>query len=162
MQEEIRLLSLWQPWASLIAMGVKKVETRHWYTPYRGLLAIHAAKRKIDADGKSLMAELSDLIPDGCDLPYGAIVAVARLDYCTEMVVNNEQQAYCYVQGSERFYPSATEEICGYWDSGRYAWMLEDIRPIDPISIPGKQGLSVIRDAELLGQIEKGLSHATD
>ena len=38
-------LSLWQPWASAIAVGAKVFETRHWATERRGLIAIHAAKR---------------------------------------------------------------------------------------------------------------------
>ena len=41
----IPCLSLWQPWASLIAIGAKHIETRHWKTDYRGPIAIHAAKR---------------------------------------------------------------------------------------------------------------------
>ncbi len=40
----IKAISLWQPWASLVAAHVKRHETRHWSTEYRGLLAIHAAK----------------------------------------------------------------------------------------------------------------------
>ena len=39
-----RCLSLIQPWATLVAIGAKKVETRSWKTPYRGWLAIHASK----------------------------------------------------------------------------------------------------------------------
>jgi activating signal cointegrator 1 len=39
----MKVLSLWQPWASLVAHGLKKIETRGWdATPYRGPLAIHA------------------------------------------------------------------------------------------------------------------------
>lgn len=44
----MRALSLWQPWASLIALGVKTIETRGWSTKYRGPLLIHAAKRAPD------------------------------------------------------------------------------------------------------------------
>ncbi|HVM07165.1 MAG TPA: ASCH domain-containing protein [Acidimicrobiales bacterium] len=40
----MKAISLWQPWASLIAYGVKTIETRSWSTPYRGRIAIHAAK----------------------------------------------------------------------------------------------------------------------
>lgn len=36
-------LTLHQPWASLVALGVKTIETRAWSTLYRGPLAIHAA-----------------------------------------------------------------------------------------------------------------------
>ncbi|MEL6614044.1 MAG: hypothetical protein AAFQ53_18260 [Bacteroidota bacterium] len=41
----ILALSLWQPWASLMASGHKSIETRSWYTHHRGLVAICAAKR---------------------------------------------------------------------------------------------------------------------
>ena len=41
----MRAISLWQPWATAIAVGVKQIETRHWKTDYRGPIAIHAAKR---------------------------------------------------------------------------------------------------------------------
>lgn len=40
----IKALSIWQPWASLVAAGVKRHETRHRATSYRGPVAIHAAK----------------------------------------------------------------------------------------------------------------------
>lgn len=39
----MRALSLYQPWASLIAFGEKKVETRGWATDYRGPLEIGRA-----------------------------------------------------------------------------------------------------------------------
>jgi hypothetical protein len=37
-------LTLLQPWASLIALGVKTIETRSWSTSWRGGLVIHAGK----------------------------------------------------------------------------------------------------------------------
>ncbi len=36
-------LTLTQPWATLVAIGAKCIETRSWSTRYRGPLAIHAA-----------------------------------------------------------------------------------------------------------------------
>ena len=44
--DTIPALSIWQPWASALAHGVKQYETRHWSTAYRGPLLIHAAKKK--------------------------------------------------------------------------------------------------------------------
>src|SRR5690349_2810871 len=41
---EIRGLSLWEPWAFLMAVDEKRFETRSWATPYRGTVAIHASK----------------------------------------------------------------------------------------------------------------------
>ena len=46
----MKALTLWQPWASLIAVGAKTIETRSWSTKYRGPLAIHAAKRRPDTE----------------------------------------------------------------------------------------------------------------
>jgi hypothetical protein len=40
-----KALSLWQPHAQAIALGIKPYETRGWKTDYRGPLAIHAAKK---------------------------------------------------------------------------------------------------------------------
>lgn len=39
-----KILTLSQPYASLVALGAKRIETRSWRTSYRGPLAIHAAK----------------------------------------------------------------------------------------------------------------------
>ena len=40
----MKVLTLTQPWATLVAIGAKRIETRSWSTKYRGPLAIHAAK----------------------------------------------------------------------------------------------------------------------
>jgi hypothetical protein len=41
----MKALTLWQPWATAIALGLKHYETRTWFVGYRGDLAIHAAKK---------------------------------------------------------------------------------------------------------------------
>lgn len=40
----MKVITLHEPWATLMAIGAKKIETRHWPTKFRGLVAIHAAK----------------------------------------------------------------------------------------------------------------------
>ena len=56
----MKAISLWQPWASLIACGAKPFETRHWAPP-RDLIgqtiAIHAAK-KVDKDAAAMATDL--------------------------------------------------------------------------------------------------------
>jgi hypothetical protein len=92
----VKAISLWQPWASFIASGAKRIETRSWATSYRGPIAIHAAKRKILKEIKELaeyeeyraalripVEEEEDLEVEAATkkmltLPYGAIIAVAR------------------------------------------------------------------------------------
>ena len=39
-----KAISIKQPWASLICMGIKDVENRTWQTHYRGRIFIHASK----------------------------------------------------------------------------------------------------------------------
>lgn len=39
-------LSLHQPWATLIAQGVKTIETRRWRTHYRGHIVICSTKKR--------------------------------------------------------------------------------------------------------------------
>lgn len=44
--ERSRVLSLHQPWASLLVNGIKRIENRNWNTAYRGRLWIHATSRR--------------------------------------------------------------------------------------------------------------------
>ncbi len=41
----MKALTVMQPWATLVALGAKRIETRSWSTSYRGPLAIHASGR---------------------------------------------------------------------------------------------------------------------
>lgn len=43
----MKVLTLHQPYASLIVSGLKTIETRGWSTKYRGSLAVHAAARRV-------------------------------------------------------------------------------------------------------------------
>ena len=88
----MKAITLWQPWASLIAVGAKTIETRGWATNYRGPLAIHAAKRRAKfEDMKHLVSGQLDaweawfraglVSDDGAtdNMPYGQIVATCTL-----------------------------------------------------------------------------------
>ena len=85
----MKAITLTQPWATLVSLGLKRFETRSWQTSYRGPLAIHAAKgfprwaRELCAEEPFRMA-LSGLLehcPPGLlyPLPLGQIVAVCDL-----------------------------------------------------------------------------------
>ena len=81
------MISLWEPFASLVAAGLKMYETRSWAPPLSLVgqrIGIHAAVRLIrDADWDSLGYEVREatvaLFPDGVGIPYGKIVATAEL-----------------------------------------------------------------------------------
>lgn len=123
----MRAISLWQPWASAIALGVKRVETRHWSTNYTGPLLIHAAKRWTKAEREFAAAEYTlGRLPKR--IPLGALVATCTLMGCrlTEDVAHQ-------LGSIERMY--------GDYTPGRFAWFLADIQPLpEPIEYSGHQG----------------------
>lgn len=94
----MKAVTLWQPWASLIAFGLKTIETRSWGTRYRGPLLIHAAKRRptfedmrvvvdnIDAWNSWGAAGLIDLDSVVYPGPLGVVVAVVDLAECLPIV----------------------------------------------------------------------------
>lgn len=43
----MKVLSIKEPYASLIKNNIKKIETRSWKTNYRGKLYIHASKKTL-------------------------------------------------------------------------------------------------------------------
>jgi len=149
----MKAISLWQPWATLIAMGAKKIETRSWPTSYRGWIAIHAAKRKVKSElielarDENYIAALglkpSETYPVFNELPLGALVAVARLVDCKPV----EQLQPSMALGGEYW--------LGNYSAGRFGWMLEDVIALESIPYKGEQGLFTVPN-ELLSQTLSG------
>ena len=140
---KIKAISLWQPWASLIAIGAKKYETRSWATSYRGPLLICAAKGGlpiIEVRAFLMRPEfysaLSQIIPKrgGIEvypyLPFGQAVAIVDLTDCIRTEL--------FKRGHPVF---LRENIFGDFSSGRYAWKLENVRAVEPFPVRGRQGL---------------------
>ncbi len=75
----MKALSIKQPWASMIAEGLKTIETRTWPTFYRGELLIVSSKRPSDEG------------------PAGKALAVAELIDCHRMTVDDEKAACCTI-----------------------------------------------------------------
>lgn len=127
--EPMKALSLWQPWASLVAAGVKLHETRHWTTAYQGPLAIHAAKTRDFAGAPDELCAAAFGRNWMRELPLGAVVAVAKLTLCrrAEVVADHLTRA---------------DRAAGNFAHGRWAWRLENVRRLnDPIPAVGRQGL---------------------
>ena len=68
----MKVLSLTEPYATLIKTGVKKIETRSWKTSYRGKLYIHASSTKIPKEYKN-NKELMNLVYIN-ELNFGNII----------------------------------------------------------------------------------------
>ena len=79
----MKVLSLTEPYATLIKIGKKKIETRSWKTSYRGKLYIHASSTKIPKEYKN-NTELMSLVNVN-NLNYGHIICSCDLVDCIEM-----------------------------------------------------------------------------
>jgi hypothetical protein len=136
----MKALTLTQPWATLVAIGAKKIETRSWNTFYRGPLAIHAAKGfPQDAQHLCFSVPFRDYLGDYVSLnetylgqhkfPLGAIVATCNLAKVLRVVPWNKL-------------PNEPEYSFGDYSPDRYMWFLENIVALpEPIKVKGALSL---------------------
>lgn len=163
----MKALTIWQPWASLIACGAKQYETRSWATKYRGPIAIHAAAKdpnKLPLLGKEAFERIvreeirAGRCPTWCSMPTGKVIATAELVNVWHIVyhvgenVEEVRKAPIIAESMTEdkhapdFYdhivPTKKEMALGDWTPGRYAWELANVKILpEPIPIKGKQGL---------------------
>ncbi|MBE6155215.1 MAG: ASCH domain-containing protein [Firmicutes bacterium] len=120
----MRVLSIKEPYASLIKAGIKKIETRSFKTNYRGELYIHASQTKMKCSSDiERMLNLINPMP-------GYILCKCILKDCIYM---DESFISSVKQTDEYRY--------GYYEVGRYAWILENIEKIAPVLAKGKLGI---------------------
>lgn len=153
----MKTITLWQPWASLIACQSKLIETRSWSTKYRGPLAIHAAKRTMDMDAMALWWEYRDYIEptEQAVVPYGMVVATCMLyDVIPSESVQNisptlsppwyrmSMSHLTLANGHFAVGARADQFALGDFTAGRFAWLLDDVVALpEPIQAIGHQGL---------------------
>jgi hypothetical protein len=138
----MKAISLWQPWASAIALGLKKIETRSRMTLYSGELAICAAKY-VSPDTEQIFKVLQ---ARDCSLKYTFEQATAQTDPsiehlplgCVVAVVNLLEPVRTEMLNTI----SPLERMLGDYFYGRYGWILKDIRALrEPVPVVGRQFL---------------------
>ncbi len=124
----MKALSLTQPWATAVAIGLKQWETRGWATRYRGPLAIHAAKNFPRWAKEFAQAEYTlGRLPS--PLPRGAIIATCELVGCRPTFEIEPEI-------------SAIEKLYGDYGEGRFAFHLVNVKLLPkPIPARGSLGL---------------------
>lgn len=135
----MKVLTIRQPWASLIALGEKKIETRSWRTNYRGELLIHAGKSidKKVLKNPDFIKSLKNLNIN--EMPVGMIVAKCELVDCVRVKSSKNDVAYTEIP---RVIVEGKELIFGDYAPGRYAWILDNIEPLkEPIPAKGQLSL---------------------
>jgi len=133
MSRPIKAISLWEPWATLVAMNQKQYETRSWPWNYRGEILICASKAGIK---KSLLSSLlkekafRTVLGENPELNFGKAVAIATITGCIptyDMKFDDTNTKY--------------EKDFGDYSYGRFAIKLEDIKRIkNPFPVIGRQG----------------------
>ena len=115
----MKVLTIKEPWATLIIEGYKKYEFRSWKTNYRGKLLIHASSTKIPKEWRD-NKELMKLVEDK-KLNYGKIVCSCELVDCIYMDKN-------FIKNIKE---NNQEYLCGIYEEGRYAWILQNIEIVN-------------------------------
>ena len=91
----MKAITLEQPFASLVSIGAKKIETRPWSTDYRGPLAIHSASTFSQVNDSYHRSILFSAGLDYEKLPLGKIIAIVRLAGCKKVKTT---EIPCYPQ----------------------------------------------------------------
>jgi len=132
----IPVLSVRQPWASLIADGLKTIEVRKWVPGHRGPLAIHASQ-SFDNNSFHVLRHLHpDLVLK--DEPLGEIIAVVNLDCIYSF--NHES----FLDTYDRHY-----NPIDWYQKGLKGWVFSDIKRVKPVPHRGSLGLSRVLTARL-------------
>lgn len=134
----MKALPMWQPWAQLVVIGAKRVETRSWSCPDQLVgerIAIHATKT-------AKWVALKDIEPfryyDLADLYFGGIIGTAVVARCDEITAD---AALALEQRNWH------ESAFGNYDSGRFAWSLTKVRRLtEPMPRRGRQGMFDVPD----------------
>ena len=137
-------MTLWDPWATLVAHGFKRYETRGWFIKHRGPLALHCAKRwetgQMDLCRTGLFERyLRDIDPIVTPYPppqyRGCVIAVVSLVECVRIDSRFRDMIRNTVGPQEIEF--------GGWEDGRFAWKLVVMETFfdDPIPARGQQGL---------------------
>jgi hypothetical protein len=159
----MKAISLLQPWATLVALGAKRIETRSWSTDYRGPLAIHASSRLpggvsgtrafIESNSRfervlliDPYAYLGQVIVTR--FPLGQVVAMCDLVSVRRIHSIQQMRDFCRCgwRGPDgmpyKFELNDDEIAFGDYASGRYAWLLHNIVPLEkPVPAKGRLGL---------------------
>jgi hypothetical protein len=123
----MKTISLLQPWASLVVLGKKKIETRSWDTKYRGPLLIQASK-KMDSFQKGLVKQepFYSALKNEEELPRGCIIG--KVELLTTSTTAFFKQCSGGVPLTHKYSKKEwdTELAFGDYADGRFGWLLAD------------------------------------
>lgn len=146
----MRALTLTQPWATLVAIGAKRIETRSWEARHRGEVAIHASKSypgwaRAYEDREPFRSALR---PGGCyQYPFlacGMIIAVANLVACEP----TERFRLGFAKSpNDALILTDREYAFGDFSAKRFGFILTNVRRVTPIAVSGQRFFWTVPDS---------------
>ena len=109
----MKVITIRQPWATLIAEGIKKYEFRSWKTNYRGKILIHAGA-SIDKEEMKKFKNLE------YDFPIKRIIAEVEIIDCLKFNDNLNKKII-----------SENNIVYGSKKRDGYAWKLGNVKKIE-------------------------------
>lgn len=148
----MKALTLTQPWATLVMLGAKRLETRGWPAPdfmAGQQLAIHAGKNLAPVGGEKGLRMLCARPPfrkalfgpqtpylGAHDLPRGAVLCVVTVNACVATDSIDFDAPPSWLD------PAPDEVSFGDYTAGRWAWSLTDLDVLaEPLEARGRQKL---------------------
>ncbi len=136
----MKAITIMQPWAKLIVLGVKAIETKTWSTTYRGRMLIHANSTNryaIQLSGNSLV---KNQVGHWNGLYYGHIIGSVHLDNILEI----DMKQYLAEKKSGHLFASlppdpAMEMVPVNYTGQLYTWLLSNPQEFkNPVVAKGK------------------------
>jgi hypothetical protein len=155
-ESQVRCLTLHQPYASLLAWGEKRIETRGHSLSYRGEMWIHAAKALPDYAWDAIFMEraiyetlrkrgvtniaFENGVSFAGAIPMGRIVGVGRMNGSKQIREVNHL-SLLFTDGTA-YELTPEEKAFGWYEPGRFCWFMEGMTPLaEPVKASGSQGL---------------------
>lgn len=123
----MKVITIKQPFASLIAAGIKEYEFRTWKTNYRGEVLIHAGKG-IDKKAMEKFSCYNLTYPVGCIIAKAEMVDCVPIDSVARTLLKEKNEL---IYGS----------VVRHTDWKGFGFKLENIEEVEPIYIKGQLGL---------------------
>ncbi len=166
----LKVISMWEPYSSLLAHSMKRIETRGWSTDFRGEVAIHSTKGGLsqeelfltcaDAPFRTLLEELG-IFRAGMSCPQlaqafprGHIIAVGTLLDCRptgDVHVNDVFKIHPALDTEQ-------ERAFGDYSAGRYGLVFENVTLLqEPVPFKSRQGKLLDLDFETEAKVRANL-----
>lgn len=145
-------ISVKQPYAWLMATGLKRMQPITWKSELRGVLALHASTgfpeslKRLCTEHKDISGVMCGIKPE--QLTRGAIIAVLFITDCVTVE--------SLISGGMTPYMSHREYAFGNYRAGRHVLLIEAVRQLnEPVVTDGKKGIWQVPQASITPELAR-------